>query len=170
MGDKLKEQPRTPTLIARTSGVQGICWEGFGVQEASLASQQICEREIFLVLLYNLYMFCWLCQLEVTRLQSLLLQNSPKDFSSGYNHVSEIWCSCLGPRVLGMGTGHQHSCPGRYRMISSHILKVVIFTNAHVSWVQKVTEQLDYYENDMYHVHGNHISNKIRDFGLTWAL
>lgn len=50
------------------------------------------------------------------------------------------------------------------------ILKVVIFTNAHVSWVQKVTEQLEYYENDMYHVHGNHISNKIRDFGLTWAL
>lgn len=58
MGDKLKEQPRTPTLIARTSGAQGICWEGFGIQEARLASQQICEREIFLVLLYNLYMFC----------------------------------------------------------------------------------------------------------------
>lgn len=54
MGDKLKEQPRTPTLIARTSGAQGICWEGFGVQ----VHQQICEREIFLVLLYNLYMFC----------------------------------------------------------------------------------------------------------------
>lgn len=77
-----------------------------------------------------------------------------------------MWCFCLGPRVLGMGTGHQHSCPRRY----VDILKVVIFTNAHVSWVQKVTEQLEYYENDMCHVHGNHMSNKIRDFGLTWAL